>query len=176
MINNLNFMDNSRYLISILALNVKGQLSKVTSFFGEHNLNILRLVLSAADRYDKVHRTIAYVEGDYNDVEKMCDNLKKLENVIDVINFKTNGEYIEKELCLIKVLPKNKMIKEITSLIKSTKGEIIAEDKNFIIFKVEEREEVINNLMDNLINLDGNIGFYRSGIVAASLDDEIDIL
>lgn len=168
--------NNSKCLVSVLALNVKGQLSKITRFFSDYNLNILRLVLSAADRYDKVHRTIAYVEGSHEDVDEMCLKLSKEENVLSVVNFKTEGEYIEKELCFVKMLSNNKKAKEITNMVKMVKGDIVVQDKNITIFKVEEREESINTLMDNIMNIDSEVGFYRSGMVAVSLDNRIDML
>ena len=74
--------ETERSLVSVLALNVKGQLGKITTFFSEHNLNILRLVLSAADKDDKIHRTIAYLEGDRKYVNDMCKELEKVENVV----------------------------------------------------------------------------------------------
>ena len=106
-------------LVSILALNVKGQLGRMTTFFSEHNLNILRLVLSAADKDDKIHRTIAYLEGDRNYVNAMCKELEKVENVIKVVNFQTNDEYVEKEMCLIKISSYNNKIDNIMNLGKN---------------------------------------------------------
>ena len=85
-------------------------------------------------------------------------------------------EYIEKELCFVKMLSNNKKAKEITNMVKMVKGDIVAQDKNITIFKVEEREEIINALMDNVMNIDSEVGFYRSGMVAVSLDDKIDML
>ena len=79
--------ETEKSLVSVLALNIKGQLGKVTTFFSEHNFNILRLVLSAADKDDKIHKIIAYIEGDRKKVNEMCERLLNVENVLKVTNF-----------------------------------------------------------------------------------------
>ena len=166
--------DTERSLVSILALNVKGQLGRMTTFFSEHNLNILRLVLSAADKDDKVHRTVVYLEGDRKYVNDMCKELEKVENVISVTNFQTDGEYIEKELCLIKISSSNKHLPDVVNLVNNLKGQTLVMDNKIAIFKIEEREEVVNDFMFNVSDLTKDVEFCRSGMVAIAINDKID--
>lgn len=166
--------ETERSLVSILALNVKGQLGKITTFFSEHNLNILRLVLSAADKDDKIHRTVAYLEGDRKYVNDMCKELEKVENVIKVTNFQTDGEYIEKELCLVKMSSSNKHLADVVNLVNNLKGQTLVMDSKIAIFKVEEREELVNDFMFNVSDITKDVEFCRSGVVAIAIDDKID--
>ena len=166
--------DTEKSLVSILALNVKGQLGRMTTFFSEHNLNILRLVLSAADKDDKVHRTVVYLEGDRKYVNDMCKELEKVENVISVTNFQTDGEYIEKELCLIKISSSNKHLPDVVNLVNNLKGQTLVMDNKIAIFKIEEREEVVNDFMFNVSDLTKDVEFCRSGMVAIAINDKID--
>lgn len=166
--------ETERSLVSILALNVKGQLGRMTTFFSEHNLNILRLVLSAADKDDKIHRTVVYLEGDRKYVNDMCKELEKVENVIKVTNFQTDGEYIEKELCLIKISSSNKHLPDVINLVNNLKGQTLLMDNKIAIFKIEEREEVVNDFMFALSNLTKDVEFCRSGMVAIAINDKID--
>ena len=166
--------ETERSLVSILAFNVKGQLGRITTFFSEHNLNILRLVLSAADKDDKVHRTIAYLEGDRKYVNDMCKELENVENVIKVTNFQTNGEYIEKELCLVKISSNNKHLQDVLNLVNAIKGQTLVMDNKISIFKVEEREEVVNQFMIDVSSITKEVEICRSGMVAIAINDEID--
>lgn len=163
-------------LVSILALNVKGQLGRMTTFFSEHNLNILRLVLSAADKHDKIHRTIAYLEGDRNYVNDMCKELEKVENVIKVVNFQTNDEYVEKEMCLIKISSYNDKIDKIINLVRDYEGKTIVSKEKITVFKVEGMEDEVNEFVNKLTDITKEVEISRSGMVAIALNDKIDVL
>lgn len=163
-----------KFLISILALNVKGQLGKMTTAFGENNLNILRLVLSAADKDDKIHKTIAYVEGEESYVDLFCEKMQKDENVLKVAKFKRKNEYLEKEICLVKVLMNNPSIRKILDLINDYKGKIAYNNKDFIVYTIEDTEDNINKVVDNLALLTKEAEVSRSGMVVVSLTPYID--
>lgn len=165
-----------RSLVSVLALNVKGQLGRITTFFSEHNLNILRLVLSAADKDDKIHRTIAYLEGDRKYVNAMCKELEKVENVVKVTNFQTNEEYIEKEMCLVKISSYNEHLQDIVNLVTSMEGKTIYMNGKITIFKIENSEDIVNQFMANVVNITKDVEICRSGMVAIALDEKIDVL
>ena len=168
--------ETERSLVSILALNVKGQLGRITTFFSEHNLNILRLVLSAADKDDKVHRTIAYLEGDRKYVNEMCKELEKVENVLKVTNFQTNDEYIEKELCLVKISSTNPQLQNIVNLVTNIGGRTLIMNDKVSIFKVEENEDLVNKFMNDANAITKEIEICRSGMVAIAINDNIDII
>ena len=163
-------------LVSILALNVKGQLGRMTTFFSEHNLNILRLVLSAADKDDKIHRTIAYLEGDRYYVNAMCKELEKVENVIKVVNFQTNDEYVEKEMCLVKISSYNNKIDKIMNLVRNHEGQTIISKEKITVFKVEGMEDEVNDFVNKLTDITKEVEISRSGMVAMALNDKIDVL
>lgn len=173
-----DILENSteKSLVSILALNIKGQLGKITTFFSEHNLNVLRLVLSAADKDDKIHRTIAYLEGDRKYVNEMCKELEKVENIIKVINFQTNDEYIEKELCLIKISSYNDKINKIVDLVRKYEGQTIMSKEKITIFKIENSENEVNNFINQLSKLTKDVEISRSGMVAIAINNNIDVL
>ena len=168
--------ESEKSLVSILALNVKGQLGRITTFFSEHNLNILRLVLSAADKDDKIHRTIAYLEGDRKYVNDMCKELEKVENVIKVVNFQTNDEYVEKEMCLVKISSYNNKIDKIMNLVREYEGQTIVSKEKITVFKVEGMEDDVNDFVNKLNEITKEVEISRSGMVAIALNDKIDVL
>lgn len=168
--------ETEKSLVSILALNVKGQLGRMTTFFSEHNLNVLRLVLSAADKDDKIHRTIAYLEGDREYVNNMCKELEKVENVIKVVNFQTNDEYVEKEMCLIKISSYNEKIDKIMNLVREYEGQTIISKEKITVFKVEGMEDEVNTFVNKITEITREVEISRSGLVAIALNDKIDVL
>lgn len=168
--------ETEKSLVSILALNIKGQLGRMTTFFSEHNLNVLRLVLSAADKDDKIHRTIAYLEGDREYVNNMCKELEKVENVIKVVNFQTNDEYVEKEMCLIKISSYNEKIDKIMNLVREYEGRTIISKEKITVFKVEGMEDEVNTFVNKITEITREVEISRSGLVAIALNDKIDVL
>ena len=168
--------ETEQSLVSILALNVKGQLGRITTFFSEHNLNILRLVLSAADKDDKIHRTIAYLEGDRKYVNDMCKELEEVENVIKVVNFQTNDEYVEKEMCLVKISSYNNKIDKIMNLVREYEGQTIVSKEKITVFKIEGMEDNVNDFVNKLNEITKEVEISRSGMVAIALNDKIDVL
>lgn len=161
-------------LVSVLVLNVKGQLGKVTTFFSEHNLNILRLVLSAADKDDKIHKIIAYIEGDRKKVNEMCERLLNVENVLKVTNFQTNSEYIEKEVCLIKILNSEPKAPDVSNFVADANGRTIFTNQNITIYRIEDNEENVNDFVNKLVDVTKNIEISRSGMIAMAIDNKID--
>ena len=166
--------EEEKSLVSILVLNVKGQLGKVATFFSEHNLNILRLVLSAADKDDKIHKIIAYIEGDREKVNEMCKGLLDVENVLKVTNFQTNSEYIEKEVCMVKVLNSEPKAPDVANLISDFSGRTIFTNQKITIYKIEDDEENINDFVNKLVGITKNLELSRSGMIAMAIDDKID--
>lgn len=168
--------ETERSLVSVLALNVKGQLGKITTFFSEHNLNILRLVLSAADKDDKIHRTIAYLEGDRKYVNDMCKELEKVENVVKVVNFQTNSEYIEKEVCLLKVSSYNPSLQNIINFSNNLNGRTLIMNEKITIIKIEGGEEEVTDFVNKVAELTKDVEICRSGMVAIAIDEKIESL
>lgn len=160
-----------RSLVSVLALNTKGQLGRICNFFAENNLNILRLVLSAADKGDVIHRTIAYIEGDRKYVNEMCDKLRKMENVLDVENFMSNDNFIERELCLIKTLEADINYNNIVNLVYDYNGKMLIAKNGVIIFQLVDMEENISKFCKLLNRITNDIEVYRSGMLATSIKD-----
>lgn len=166
-------MPTNKCLISVLALNVKGQLRRITSCMSDNGINILRLVLSAADLEDKIHRTIAYVETTEENLENAVNDLKDTENVIRVDFFKISSEYIEKELCLIKMFSSDPTVPWVMNSVTELEGRVISTKNGVMIFQIEGSEESITDFLNQLTSFTKNVEVCRSGIVATSLDKNI---
>jgi acetolactate synthase-1/3 small subunit len=168
--------ESERSLVTVLIPNIKGQLAMVSSFFAEHNINILRLTLSAADKDDKVQKIIAYLEGDRKNVSEVCEKLMDVETVLKLVNFQTNNEYVEKELCLIKILTGNSKLPNMANLVTDSGGKIAISNGNATIFALESNEESINDFVSKAVKVSKKIEISRSGMVVMGTDKNIDDL
>jgi acetolactate synthase-1/3 small subunit len=161
-------------LVTILIPNIKGQLAKISAFCAENDLNISRLTLSAADRDDKIQKIIIYLEGDRENVNEMCKKILEIDTVLKVVNFQTNGEYIEKEICFIKILDKNSKFPKVTNIVADHDGKNIFSNGKVTIFRVEDGEESVNGFVKKVVKITKDIEIARSGMVAIAIDETID--
>ncbi|MDR2778511.1 MAG: acetolactate synthase small subunit [Rickettsiales bacterium] len=161
-------------LVTILIPNIKGQLAKISTFCAENDLNISRLTLSAVDKDDKIQKIILYLEGDRENVNKMCKKILDIDTVLKVVNFQTNSEYIEKEICFIKILNENLGFPTVVNVVSDHYGRIIFSSEKITIFLMEDSEENVNNFVNEVAEITTEIEMARSGMVAMAIDDTIE--
>ena len=90
-----------KHTISVLVENEFGVLSRISSLFSGRGFNIESL--SVAPTLDpEISRMTLVTHGDDRIVEQITKQLNKLISTIKVVDF-TGGEFIERELALIKV-------------------------------------------------------------------------
>jgi len=163
---------NQKSLVSILAKNEKGVLSKLTTFFANHDMNIESLTLSSADIDNKIQRTTAYITGDRNKIGELCKDMERLEGVNKVTDFMSDN-FLERELGLLKIKITNPDMPEITELVNENNGETIFVNSKIMIFQIEEEQEKIDSFMRKAKNVSKDIEILRTGIVATPIDNEI---
>lgn len=166
-------MNIQKSLISILALNIKGQLGRMTGCFSKNGLNILRLVLSAADLDDRIHKTIAYVESTNEELLKAINELGQLEGVLKVKYYQQNSEFIEKELCLVKILSSDPALIWVSSAINELNGKVISTKNGVSIYQIEGTDLEITDFINQLLEFTKSVELCRSGMVATSLTKDL---
>lgn len=90
-----------RHLISILMENEAGALSRVAGLFSARGYNIESLTVSATEDPSLSRMTIV-TSGSEEIIEQIKKQLNKLIDVVKLMEL-TDGEYIERELALIKL-------------------------------------------------------------------------
>ncbi|GHU26797.1 hypothetical protein FACS1894152_2170 [Bacilli bacterium] len=165
---------SEKSLVTILIPNIKGQLALVSKFCADNGINILRLTLSAADGEDKIQKIIAYLEGKRETVNEICKKLLEVDTIIKVVNFQTNSEYIEKEICLVKILMNNPKFSSVSNTVADCNGKTIFSSANATIFAMEDNEEKVNDFVSKIAKLTLDIDISRSGMVAMSVDKNVD--
>src|SRR6188474_2933746 len=90
-----------RHTISILVENKFGVLTRVAGLFSGRGYNIDSLNVAPTNNADTSRMTIV-TRGDDATLEQIVKQLKKLIDVIEVQDFR-EGEYVDRELALVKV-------------------------------------------------------------------------
>lgn len=106
-----------KHTISVLVENKFGVLARISGLFSARGFNISSLAVGETED-PTVSRMTIVVEGDERTLEQIKKQLNKLIDVIKVVDFK-EGEFIDRELILVKVAltPNNR--KEILEAIDS---------------------------------------------------------
>ena len=112
-----------KHVLSALVKNSSGVLSRVSGLFSRRGYNIDSLTVGRTEDPSISRMTITLM-GDENVLEQVKKQLNKLEDVVRVIDFKTN-ESVYRELALIKVRANAENRAAINETVKIFRSKII---------------------------------------------------
>jgi len=113
-----------RHIISILLENEAGALSRVAGLFSARGYNIESLTVAATED-PSLSRMTLVTRGSDQIVEQITKQLNKLIEVVKLIDL-TEGEHIERELMLIKVVADSgESREEVKRLVDIFRGNVI---------------------------------------------------
>src|SRR5512134_1611563 len=112
-----------RHIISILLENEAGALSRVAGLFSARGYNIETLTVAPTEDASLSRMTIVSVGSD-DVIEQITKHLNRLIEVVKVVDL-TEGDYIERELMLIKVRAVGKEREEMKRMADIFRGRII---------------------------------------------------
>lgn len=116
-------MEEKNHIIAILLENEPGALSRVAGLFSARGYNIESLTVAPTDDPSLSRMTIV-TSGDDSIVEQITKQLNKLIEVVKLLDL-TKGNYIERELMLVKVVAKGDHRDEVKRLTEIFRGRII---------------------------------------------------
>ncbi|MBW2122042.1 MAG: acetolactate synthase small subunit [Deltaproteobacteria bacterium] len=153
--------------ISILVENKPGVLARIAAMFSARNYNIESLAV--AETIDpSVSRITCTALGDEAEIEQIMKQLRKLIDVIRVVNFTTaNGEFITREMALIKVSAKERDRAEIMRTSDIFRAKIVDVNRKSLALEVTGDENKINAILA-LLEPFGILEIARTGQVAIS--------
>jgi acetolactate synthase-1/3 small subunit len=153
--------------ISILVENRPGVLARIAAMFSARNYNIDSL--SVAETMDPtVSRVTCTAVGDQLEIEQIMKQLRKLIDVIRVINFTTaNGDFVTREMALIKVSAKENDRAEIMRISDIFRTKIVDVNRKSLALEVTGDENKINAILE-LLEPFGVLEIARTGQVAIS--------
>ncbi len=157
------------HTISVLVENKFGVLARISGLFSARGFNITSLAVGETED-PSVSRMTIVVEGDEKTLEQIKKQLNKLIDVIKVVDFK-DGEFIDRELILIKINVGSKNRKEVLEAIESIGARIESAGSKSISVEVAGDQNKIKALLE-LLRPFGILEVVRTGRVAMGLGEK----
>ncbi len=152
-----------RHTISVLVENKFGVLARVSGMFSGRGFNIDSL--NVAPTHDaSLSRITAVMKGDEAQLDLCIKQLRKLVNVVDVIDFK-EGQAVERELVLVKVRASTQTRSEIVQIADIFRAKIVNLSHDNLIIELTGTDDKINALI-NLLEPFGILELARTGRLA----------
>ena len=152
-----------RHTISVLVENKFGVLARVSGLFSGRGFNIDSL--NVAPTHDaSLSRITAVLKGDEAQLELCIRQLRKLINVVDVIDFK-DGQSVDRELVLVKVKADAQTRSEIVQIADIFRAKIVNLAADNLIIELTGSDEKVTALL-SLLTPFGIIELARTGRLA----------
>lgn len=158
-----------KHTISVLVENKFGVLARISGLFSARGFNIDSLAVGETED-PTVSRMTIVSEGDEKTLEQIKKQLNKLIDVIKVVDFK-QGQFVDRELILVKVSVTAKNRKELLEAIDSVGAKVINAGPKSISMETVGDQNGIRALLE-LLRPFGIIEVVRTGRVAMGVDDK----
>lgn len=157
--------NSMRHTLSALVENKFGVLARVAGMFSGRGYNIDSL--NVAPTHDPaLSRITAIVRGDDETVDQITKQLRKLVNVVDVIDYSA-GQAVERELILVKVKADGRTRSEILQICDIFRAKIINVAKDNVIIELTGDDGKTSAFLD-LVAQFGIVDLARTGKLALS--------
>lgn len=152
-----------RHTISVLVENKFGVLTRIAGLFSGRGYNIDSL--NVAPTHDpRFSRMTIVTRGDDATLEQIVKQLNKLINVIEVRDFR-DGEYVDRELALIKVKVDSKTRAEVMQITDIFRAKIVDVQPETVTVEVTGDESKVEKFIE-LMEPFGIFDLTRTGRVA----------
>lgn len=158
-----------KHTISVLVENKFGVLARISGLFSARGFNISSLAVGETEDPTVSRMTIG-VEGDDKTLEQIKKQLNKLIDVIKVVDFK-EGDFIDRELILIKIAVTAKNRKEVLDAVESFGAKIENAGSKSISIEATGDQTRIKALLE-LLRPFGILEVVRTGRIAMSTEDK----
>ena len=155
-----------KHTLQVLVENRFGVLARVASLFSARGYNIDSLAVGETHDPTVSCMTIVVNAEDEKILEQVKKQLHKLIDVIKVVDF-TRGEYIDRELMLIKVFKRQETVKVIDELVRKYSLKVIGEDEQYFLLEICREAAVVNEVLRKLKKVEIK-ELVRTGKVAMS--------
>ncbi len=154
------------HVISVLVQNEFGVLSRVVGLFSGRGFNIESLNV-AVTKDPKISRITLVTKGSELIIEQIKKQLNKLIDVIRVIDMNEVGDFVDRELALVKISPTVNKRGELINLVNVFRGKIVSINKEHFIIEITGDKSKLEAFLD-LMQPYGLVEITRTGILAMS--------
>ena len=152
-----------QHTISVLVENKFGVLTRVAGLFSGRGYNIDTLNVGPTQN-PKFSRMTIVTRGDNSTIEQIVKQLKKLVNVIEVLDFR-DTEYVDRELVLVKVGVDSTTRAEVMQITDIFRAKIVDVQPKSLTIEISGNESKVEKFL-SLMDTFGVKGLTRTGKVA----------
>ena len=152
-----------QHTISVLVENKFGVLTRVAGLFSGRGYNIDTLNVGPTQN-PKFSRMTIVTRGDNSTIEQIVKQLKKLVNVIEVLDFR-DTEYVDRELVLVKVGVDSTTRAEVMQITDIFRAKIVDVQPRSLTIEISGNESKVEKFL-SLMDTFGVKGLTRTGKVA----------
>ena len=152
-----------RHTISVLVENKFGVLARVAGMFSGRGFNIDSLNVAPTND-PQLSRITATVKGDRATLDMIVKQLRKLVNVVDVVDF-AEGQAVQRELLIAKVKAAGETRSEIMQICDIFRAKIVNVGRSDMIIEMTGDETKLTAFL-GLIQDFGIIELARTGLLA----------
>ena len=155
----------TKHTISVLVHDEPGALARVIGLFSGRGYNIDSLTVAPVNLTKKYSRIIIVTSGTKMIINQIINSLERLIQVKKVIDLTSSDSTNERELALIKVVPRKNKINLLKKTIKKYKAKLIFNNSKKYAFEITNSPDMINSFIVEL-NKIGTIDVSRTGLIA----------
>ena len=152
-----------RHTISVLVENKFGVLARVAGMFSGRGFNIDSLNVAPTND-PQLSRITATINGDHAALDMIIKQLRKLVNVVEVINF-AEGQAVLRELLIVKVKAGGATRSELMQICDIFRAKIVNVGRADVIIEMTGDETKMNAFL-GLVTDFGIIELARTGLLA----------
>lgn len=152
-----------RHIINVTLENSIGALNRVVNLFSQRGFNLESVAVGKTD--DKsLYRMTLVTKGTMRKVEQVLTQLKNLIDTVEVEDV-THSEFVERELCLLKVSYKDGTRAQIMDVSNIFRGKVVDITHESMTFELTGPAKKINAFV-GMMQPFGILELHRSGRVA----------
>lgn len=153
-----------KHTISILLQNEAGALTRVAGLFSSRGYNIDSLHV-APTQDQTISRLTLVTTGSDEVIQQICNQLLKLVNVVDLMDF-TGDAHFQRELVLLKLRLKKGIENSIQQYIGELNATILDEDRECFTVEVTASNRHMDSLIARFASFGKVLTVVRSGSLA----------
>lgn len=154
-----------RHTIAVLVDNEAGVLARVIGLFSGRGYNIESLTVAETDADENISRITIVTTGTPMIIEQIKAQLDRLVPVHRVIDLTTEGDSVERELALVKVVGKGNKRVEALRIADIFRARAIDSTNESFVFEISGATEKLNAFIGLMVPL-GLVDVSRTGVVA----------
>lgn len=153
------------HTLSVLVDNEPGVLARVVGLFSGRGYNIASLTVAEVAHADHLSRITIVTSGTPEEIEQVILQLDRLVPVHSITDLTQRGEYIERELAMIKVAGRGENRQEALRLADAFRARVIDASIESFVFELTGAASKIDHFVE-LMRPIGLVEVSRTGVAA----------